>query len=204
LCKLAVPLQEADKLYKRKHISEAQLKALAIQCSGGNFFISPMCGSCTKRIDWLVHCCKASSEVVREALWCEPVDGYPRYVMFDVNQQAAQLELGQREPGNRNENLRVLRSINGGAFLFPIGDLERGEGFRSDWDSVRAFLTDPNYQMYRMALELDYRMEVNKGNFSDLVRWYGHFIRVNDVESFRRGAVEKLAGLIQAGHTEEI
>jgi hypothetical protein len=201
---MSATIWKADQSYRRQHVTELELKALAAYATMARFFMSATCGSCTKQLDWLKGQTKSDDWAVRESLQVDCEDKYPRYPTFEVNQSLLKDATALAAGKQRGYQLKILYSINAGAWLVPLARLQDLKGCRSDVDNVRAWLAAPELQAIWVAKVIDGWKAQKQFSFYDLAKTWATYIYRRDTHEFAVGALKQFDKLVADGHTTAI
>lgn len=197
-------LLESDKTYRRKLLTEAQLKAICFICSAGNFTLCETCSTTTSKLVAAAARCGAREEDFRALVRIPCPDKYPRFAYFEVNPGAAK-DFAML-PGEVSSDylIRVLRCLNGGIALFPLRYLGAVAGEQDPFTAIRKFLIERETQIRLLAETFDTVLQQHCGDFDKLLLWYADCRRIPNSASFKFNVTNKLAQLLEAGHTKEI
>lgn len=204
LPKVAAVIHETNAHYKRKLVSEAMLKAVAIQCTGGNFFMCNTCKDNTRLIDWLVAQSKQEPHVVRAAITAQKGDHGMTYARFEVNQPMMDLEHFLPSSAKHQECCRVLLGLNVGAWHYPISQVVSLEEGSTVFDSAVMFISNPFLQCAAVAALFDKLMLEHKMDFTKACYMYAVLVNKFNAHGFSLGCERQYKLLLKQGHTKEV
>lgn len=204
ISKVSIAIAQSDEKYKRRHLSEAQLKAIAMQATGGNFHLPAGCSTCTKRVEWLAAQVRQPHDSVASTIQLFQVDGYPLFPTFEVNQANLAVAAGYAAATRHPIRNMVLYSMNAGAWLFPLLRVGKAKTVPANYVEMVAFIRCPEVQAEMVARTLDDVADTGKWNLFDLARYYAKLIDNPAPEAFAVGVYDKYIKLIKDGHTEDL
>jgi len=201
---LSRAIGEADATYTRRHITEAQLKALSITATGGTQWACGNCGEHRKNLAIIASQLMMSDEQLQRALKRRRSEGGSQEVkvrfMYELKTAVDQMIAD----GHIEERHRVFGMSGIGLWSVPLVHMLAGPmGWRdSGW--VEDFLMYPELQACLVAQKLDELMEAANGDFKKVARAWAKYLLLPDAENFAFRSDGVLGRLLADGHCVEL